>query len=154
MSFESFGARVTVLGLGFAAADLLLGGLALATVGHGGRLEVFPGIDVVGLYRPGSLLGWSSAAVLASGLVAAAAWVRPGLRASLWAPAGLFGGAGMALLVDSMADGRVTRWLDPPLWAPLNPADIALVVAGLLMAYGVGVALGGGAGGTGGGASE
>jgi hypothetical protein len=149
MSFESFGARLALLALGFAAADLLLGELAVVAVGHGGRLELLPGLDIVTVQRPRPLLGWSSVAVLGSGLVAAAAWARPGLRTALWAPAGLLGGAGMALLVDELADGRVTRWLDPPLWAPLNPADMAMVVAGVLIAYGVGVALGGGAGGAG-----
>jgi hypothetical protein len=145
MSLETFGARVALLGLAFAAVDLLLGNVVLVALGHGGRLEVLPGVNVVGLERRGTVPGWSVAALAVGGLVGGAACARPGLRGSLWAPVGLLAGAGGALVVDSL-DGRVTRWIDLPLWSPLNPADVAMVVAGLLITYAVGVALGGGAG--------
>lgn len=64
----------------------------------------------------------------------ALALTRGWLTASPLAIALLVGGA-IANLLDRIADGRVTDFIDPPSWPPFNLADVSITLGVLLLLW-------------------
>jgi beta-N-acetylhexosaminidase len=140
----SFWARVASITAVWASVDVLLRLVTLDSVGSGGRAPLLPNFDAVGDERPVELFDPGVVAGAIGVFLAVLAVRRAALRSRLLAPVGLLAGAALATLVDVLPDGRVTRWVDPPVFSAVNLADIGLVLACLWVGHGVGVALGGG----------
>jgi signal peptidase II len=58
-------------------------------------------------------------------------------REGLWLPIGLLAGGALGNLIDRIAEGAVTDFIDPPNWPAFNLADIEITVgvALLLLLY-------------------
>ena len=52
---------------------------------------------------------------------------------AIWLPAGLLIGGALGNLADRVRDGAVTDFVDLPLWATFNLADVAIVAGVLLL---------------------
>ena len=53
--------------------------------------------------------------------------------AAIWLPAGLLIGGALGNLADRVRDGAVTDFIDLPLWATFNLADVAIVAGVVLL---------------------
>jgi signal peptidase II len=53
--------------------------------------------------------------------------------AAIWLPAGLLIGGALGNLADRVRDGAVTDFIDLPLWATFNLADVAITVGVVLL---------------------
>ena len=52
---------------------------------------------------------------------------------AIWLPAGLLIGGALGNLADRVRDGAVTDFIDLPLWATFNLADVAITVGVILL---------------------
>jgi signal peptidase II len=55
-------------------------------------------------------------------------------RPLLWLGVGLLAGGAVGNLIDRIADGAVTDFLDPPIWPAFNVADVAITAGVLVIA--------------------
>jgi signal peptidase II len=116
--------------------------LVRAGVDRGENLRVVPGVHLVHVRNDGVAFG-----LLGGGGVALAALTGVALavllayfavnsdRAWVWLPTGLLLGGALGNLVDRLAHGAVTDFVDLPLWPAFNVADVAITagVAALLL---------------------
>ena len=129
--------RLTVLVAAVTAADLVTKALAEARlddpVALGGGFEFRLGHNSgVAFGFLDSAPSWALAALaLGCGALAVYVFARSGLRGA-WVALGLLLGGALANLLDRVADGRVTDFLDPPRWPAFNVADIAITVGAAL----------------------
>lgn len=54
---------------------------------------------------------------------------------AIWLPAGLLIGGALGNLADRVRDGAVTDFIDLPLWATFNLADVAITVGVILLVF-------------------
>ncbi|MEH3053995.1 MAG: signal peptidase II [Patulibacter minatonensis] len=124
------------------AADQAVKALVRSGVPQGSVRELIPGIDLVHTKNTGVSFGlmagapsWvvglvsTAALVLVVTLVTRVAPGRPGRVA-----AGLIVGGALGNLIDRIAIGSVTDFLDLPLLPPCNVADVAITFGALTMA--------------------
>lgn len=127
-----------VLAAVVAGADLLSKWLAERELGEPQRLllelELELGFNSGVAF--GALNGLPTAALvvgLALLVAALTASVLRGWLAPPWPAAGLLLGGALGNLIDRVADGRVTDFIDPPRWPPFNLADIAITAGVAVM---------------------
>lgn len=110
-------------------------------VGRGDHVEVLPFLDLANTRNRGVAFGLAgdvsplligaTLALLLGLLVFLASRARD--DAAVWLPAGLLIGGALGNLADRVRDGAVTDFVDLPLWATFNLADVAIVVGVALL---------------------
>lgn len=141
---------MTVNGKGLGRAGLVaLAGLGLdqlskavvrSEISPGEQIDFILGIDWVRVGNDGIAFGLFDNAG-AGVLVAAAAsftlllgyFLLSSDRAGLWLPIGLLAGGALGNLIDRIAHGAVTDFIDLPHWPAFNVADIEITVGVILM---------------------
>jgi signal peptidase II len=121
------------------AADLVAKGLVTSSLQPGERHHLFLGFDLARVRNEGIAFGILDdggglvIAVTAVALVAVILWFASApTRPGLWLGVGLLLGGALGNLVDRIAGGGVTDFIDPPLWPAFNLADIA-ITAGVVV---------------------
>jgi signal peptidase II len=125
--------RAAVAGIGVLAADQLAKALVRTWIDRGEAVDLILGISLVSVRNDGvafGILGGSGALVLAITVLAAAGLVyylatqprRPGQ----WIAVGLLGGGAAGNVIDRIAAGEVTDFIDLPGWPAFNLADVAI----------------------------
>lgn len=137
--------RLVALGVGVLALDQATKGLVRAEVAEGSVRAILPGVDLVHTRNPGVSFGFlSGAPTWVVALVSTLALVIVVTVVSRTVP-GTLGTAATALivagalgnLIDRVALGHVTDFLDLPLIPPCNIADVGITAGALLLAVGV-----------------
>ena len=110
-------------------------------VGRGDSVEVLPFLNLANSRNRGVAFGLAgdvsplligAALALLLGLLVFLA-SRARADAAVWLPAGLLIGGALGNLADRVRDGAVTDFIDLPLWATFNLADIAIVAGVALL---------------------
>ncbi len=112
----------------------------VSEIARGDSLELFPFLDLTNTRNRGiafGLAGDVSPALVGVSLVVLIGLLtflaaRSGARA-IWLPAGLLIGGALGNLADRVRDGAVTDFIDLPLWATFNLADVSIVVGVALL---------------------
>jgi signal peptidase II len=124
------------------AIDQASKALVRDNVGRGETVEVLPFLDIANTRNKGVAFGLAGdvSPLLIGGtllvLLALLGYLATRARAgwAIWLPAGLLIGGALGNLADRVRDGSVTDFIDFPLWATFNLADVAIVVGvGLLV---------------------
>jgi signal peptidase II len=124
------------------AADQLTKALVRRGIDGGEHDSVFPGVDLVHVRNNGvafGLLGGGGVALtVLTGValtVLLAYFALNSHRAWVWLPTGLLIGGAVGNLIDRLAYGSVTDFIDLPFWPAFNVADVAITagVAALLL---------------------
>jgi signal peptidase II len=110
-------------------------------IARGDTVEVLPFLDFANTRNKGvafGLAGDVSPLVIGGTLVVLLALLgymaaRAGSGWAVWLPAGLLIGGALGNLADRVRDGSVTDFIDFPVWATFNVADIAIVVGVVLL---------------------
>jgi signal peptidase II len=110
-------------------------------IGRGEEVEVFPFLDLTNTRNRGVAFGMADG--VSPVLIGATMLLLLGLliylggrgRAGvgIWLPAGLLLGGALGNLADRVRDGAVTDFVDMPLWATFNLADVAIVAGVVLL---------------------
>lgn len=135
MSTDRIGARVGLLALGVFAADQAAKAVVRTTIERGDAVGLLLGADLVNVRNDGiafGLFGGSTVLVLAVTLLAALGlayyvMTQPRRRGQ-WVAVGLLAGGAAGNLVDRVAAGEVTDFIDLPAWPAFNLADVAITV--------------------------
>ncbi|MBO9534498.1 MAG: signal peptidase II [Solirubrobacteraceae bacterium] len=127
------------------AVDQAVKALVRADVAQGSVRELLPGIDLVHTKNTGVSFGFladapawvvgltsTAALVIVVALLARVAPGKPGRVA-----AALIAGGALGNLIDRIALGSVTDFLDLPLLPPCNIADVAITFGALTMAVAI-----------------
>ena len=111
------------------------------SIARGDTVEVLPFLDLANTRNDGVAFGLAGdvspvvigvTLVVLLGLLAyLASRAREGW--AIWLPAGLLIGGALGNLADRVRDGAVTDFVDLPLWATFNLADVAIVVGVVLL---------------------
>jgi signal peptidase II len=109
------------------------------------RIEVFPGFDISRVSNEGIAFGLfpgrqAAVAVLTVVALCAIAIALAGLvarNATVAAGAGLLVGGSVGNLIDRLARGAVTDFLDPDRWPAFNVADIGITAGAVLIVIGL-----------------
>ena len=125
--------RVAALGVAIAAIDLATKALAEARLDD--PVALVGGFELQLGHNSGVAFGfldsapsWLLAALaLVCGALAVYVFAASGVRGA-WIALGLLLGGAVANLLDRVADGEVTDFLDPPRWPAFNVADVAITV--------------------------
>ena len=111
-----------------------------AEISPGERIDLFAGIDLVRVGNDGIAFGlFDGAGVAVLVLVAGAFMLLLGYflisseRDGLWLPVGLLAGGALGNLIDRIAHGAVTDFIDPPNWPAFNVADIEITLGVVLL---------------------
>ena len=116
-----------------------------ASIEPGGRIDVLPGFDLIRARNKGIAFGLLPGN---RGLVIVLAFVALGVIAFVLARlahqsravaigGGLLLGGSLGNLLDRLARGGVTDFLDLPVWPAFNVADIAIVAGAVTIALGL-----------------
>ena len=135
-------ARLALITCGLVvAADQGAKALVRSHIGRGEQVEVLPFLELANTRNRGIAFGLAgdvspvliavTLALLVGLLVFLAARAKEG--AAIWLPAGLLIGGALGNLADRVRDGAVTDFVDLPLWATFNLADVAIVAGVLLL---------------------
>jgi signal peptidase II len=124
------------------AADQLTKAIVRSAVDEGEHDKLIPGLHIVHVRNDGvafGLLG-GGGAVLAvlTGVALTVLLVYFALnarRAWVWLPTGLLLGGAIGNLIDRVADGAVTDFIDLPLWPAFNVADMAITFGVLTLLW-------------------
>ena len=135
-------ARAAVLAAAVLAADQATKALVRSNVEIGSRDGILPGVELVHTRNTGvafSLFqggGTLLVVVTAVAMLAVIAFflANPG-RPGAWVPAGLLVGGAAGNLIDRLARGSVTDFIDLPLWPAFNLADVAITAGVLALLY-------------------
>jgi signal peptidase II len=137
-------ARMGALAAAVLALDQLTKAIVRAVVERGQPVDLILGFEIVNVRNPGiafGLLDQGGALLLivtAATLTILVAWFASGpTRPGLWIAVGLLVGGAIGNLTDRVREGKVTDFIDPPLWPAFNVADIAItfgVIAIVLLA--------------------
>lgn len=108
---------------------------------RGDQEQVLPFLDLTNTRNRGVAFGLAGdvSPVLIGGtlivLLALLAYLAARTRggAAIWLPAGLLIGGALGNLADRVRDGAVTDFIDLPLWATFNLADVAITVGVVLL---------------------
>ncbi len=137
--------RFALLGLGVLIADQVVKAVVRSRLELGESRQVFPGFSISRVSNEGIAFGLfpgnrSVVAILTvvalSGIaiaVAALAKRHPYVAAG----GGLLMGGSVSNLIDRLAHGGVTDYLDPAHWWAFNLADVAIVAGAALIIYGL-----------------
>lgn len=125
------------------AADQASKAAIRSSLEPGERADVIFGVDFVRVTNDGvafGLLGGQRGVTLAITLAAIALLValvvrHPDVR-GLWAAVGLLVGGAIGNLVDRLAHGRVTDFIDVGAWPAFNLADVAITAGVVLLLIG------------------
>jgi signal peptidase II len=137
--------RFGALALLVLVVDQICKAVIRATLAPGEVVDVFPGFDVSRTTNEGIAFGLfpgrqSAVAVLTVVALCAIAIALAGLVARnnvVAAGAGLLVGGSLGNLVDRLAHGAVTDFLDPAGWPAFNVADIGITVCAALIVLGL-----------------
>jgi signal peptidase II len=112
-----------------------------ADIGRGEDVEILPFLDFTNSRNKGVAFGLADGVsplligatmlLLLGLLIYLAGRGRMGI--AVWLPAGLLIGGALGNLADRVRDGAVTDFIDLPLWATFNLADVAIVAGVLLL---------------------
>ena len=132
--------RAAVVALIALALDQLTKAVVRAEISPGERIDLFAGIGLVRVGNEGIAFGlFDGAGVAVLVLVAGAFTLLLGHflissgRDGLWLPVGLLAGGALGNLVDRIAHGAVTDFIDPPNWPAFNVADIEITLGVALL---------------------
>ena len=112
----------------------------VSEIARGDSVELLPFLDLTNTRNRGIAFGLAgdvspalvgASLLLLIGLLTFLA-VRTGARA-VWLPAALLIGGALGNLADRVRDGAVIDFIDLPLWATFNLADVAIVVGVALL---------------------
>ena len=124
------------------AADQATKALVRANVEVGSRDGILPGVELVHTRNTGvafSLFQGSGAPLIVLTVAAMAGmlvfFARNPARAGAWVPVGLLVGGAAGNLIDRLARGSVTDFIDLPLWPAFNVADVAITFGVLALLY-------------------
>ena len=137
--------RFGVLALLALAADQITKVIVRGTVEPHETIEVFPGFDISRVTNEGIAFGLfpgrqGAVAVLTVAALCAIAVALAGLvarNATVAAGAGLLVGGSLGNLIDRLAHGEVTDFLDPAHWPAFNVADCCITVGAVLIVLGL-----------------
>ena len=137
--------RFGILALLALAADQITKVIVRATVEPRETIEVFPGFDISRVTNEGIAFGLfpgrqGAVAVLTVAALCAIAVALAGLvarNATVAAGAGLLVGGSLGNLIDRLAHGEVTDFLDPARWPAFNVADCCITVGAVLIVLGL-----------------
>lgn len=122
------------------AADQISKVIVRAEIVRGERIELVAGVDLVRVGNEGIAFGLlDGAGVLVLVLGAASFAVLLGYfaissdREGAWLPIGLLVGGALGNLVDRIAHGEVTDFIDPPNWPAFNVADVEITIGVILL---------------------
>ncbi len=124
------------------AVDQATKALVRAGMERGDSDPILPGLKLVNVRNTGVAFGFLSdggalvAAVTAVALAALLVFFVLNRRRPLaWLPVGLLLGGAVGNLIDRVAEGSVTDFIDLPLWPAFNVADMAITFGVLALAY-------------------
>ena len=137
--------RFGILALLALAADQITKVIVRATVEPRETIEVFPGFDISRVTNEGIAFGLfpgrqGAVAILTVAALCAIAVALAGLvarNATVAAGAGLLVGGSLGNLIDRLAHGEVTDFLDPARWPAFNVADCCITVGAVLIVLGL-----------------
>lgn len=126
-------ARAAAIGIAVLAADQISKALVRTWVDRGENVDLALGASIVNVRNDGvafGFLGGNGGLVLAVTILAAAGLVyylatqprRPGQ----WVAVGLLAGGAAGNVIDRVAAGEVTDFIDLPAWPAFNLADVAI----------------------------
>jgi signal peptidase II len=132
--------RAAIVALIALALDQITKAVVRAEISPGERIDLFAGIDLVRVGNEGIAFGlFDGAGVALLVLVAGAFTLLLGHflissgRDGLWLPVGLLAGGALGNLIDRVARGAVTDFIDPPNWPAFNVADIEITLGVALL---------------------
>ncbi|WP_217912831.1 signal peptidase II [Miltoncostaea marina] len=137
--------RFGVLAVLVLAADQVAKIVIRATLEPGERHEVFPGFEISRVSNEGIAFGLfpgrqaivAVLTVLALCAIAIALAGLVGRNATVAAGAGLLVGGSIGNLIDRLAHGAVTDFLDPARWPAFNVADCGITIGAALIVIGL-----------------
>ena len=116
--------------------------IVVASLGYGGSVNVFLGLDVTHVRNTGIAFGALAgggglivALVGAALLLLIAYFARHVRLPFVWLPVGMILGGALGNLADRARDGTVIDFIDPIAWPAFNVADIAVVLGVLGIFY-------------------
>lgn len=135
--------RALLLCAAVIAVDQVSKALVIANIERGGTVEVLPFLDLANTRNSGVAFGLAGGVPPA--LIGVALVMLLGLLVylssrsrggwAIWVPAGLLLGGALGNLADRLRDGAVIDFVDLPLWATFNLADVAIVVGVVLLVF-------------------
>lgn len=132
--------RAAVVALVALALDQLSKAVVRAEISPGERIDLFAGIGLVRVRNEGIAFGLFDGAGVAVLVLVAGAFTLllahfliSSERSGLWLPVGLLAGGALGNLVDRIAHGAVTDFIDPPNWPAFNVADIEITLGVALL---------------------
>jgi len=135
-------ARVLAVAGCVLAADQVSKAIVVASLGVGGRVNVFLGLDVSHVRNTGVAFGalaGGGAAIVVLVVVAIAVlgayFARRSGTPLLWLPVGAILGGALGNLADRAREGTVIDFIDPIAWPAFNLADTAVVLGVLGVFY-------------------
>jgi signal peptidase II len=137
--------RFTILALAVLCVDQVVKAIVRARLEPGESWDVFPGFSIsrvsnegiaFGLF-PGNQVAVAVLTVVALSGIAIAVAALARKHPFVAAGGGLLMGGSVSNLIDRLAHGGVTDYLDPAHWWAFNIADIAIVVGAALIIYGL-----------------
>ena len=137
--------RFGILAAAVLVADQVTKEIIRATLERGDRREVVPGFSISYVTNEGIAFGLfpgrqAAVAILTVIALCAIAVALAGLvarNATVAAGAGLLVGGSIGNLIDRLAHGAVTDFLDPARWPAFNIADIGIVTGAALIVLGL-----------------
>ncbi len=123
------------------AVDQISKQLVVSNIERGTTVELLPFLELANTRNTGVAFGLASG--ISPGLIGAALVLLLGLLAylssrsrggwAIWLPAGLLLGGALGNLADRVREGAVIDFVDLPLWATFNLADVAIVAGVILL---------------------
>lgn len=123
------------------ALDQVCKAIVIANVERGSAVELLPFLEIANTRNSGVAFGLAGG--VSPALIGAALVLLMGLLAylgsrsrsgwALWLPAGLLIGGALGNLADRVREGAVIDYVDLPVWATFNLADVAIVVGVVLL---------------------
>jgi signal peptidase II len=136
------GAKAALVAGGVVAADQAAKAIVRGSIDRGTDADLFLGIRLVNTRNTGiafGLLEGGGALLAVFALVALAALLvffqRHQDRALVWLPTGLLIGGAVGNLIDRVAAGEVTDFVDLGPWPAFNVADVAITFGVLSLLY-------------------
>lgn len=132
--------RAALVALIAVAADQITKAVARSEIEPGESVDLIAGVELVRVSNDGiafGLLGGAGPLVIGLGAAAftllLAYFLATNDREGLWLPIGLIAGGAIGNLIDRVAEGAVTDFIDPPNWPAFNVADIEITAGVLLL---------------------
>ena len=137
--------RFALLAVGVLVVDQIIKAIVRARLESGDSVRIFPGFSIsrvsnegiaFGLF-PGNQAAVAVLTVLALSGIAIAVAALARRHPFVAAGGGLLMGGSVSNLIDRLAHGGVTDYLDPAHWWAFNVADVAIVVGAGLIIWGL-----------------